>query len=109
MLVVDHLHEWSLGVWKATFAHIIRVLYAALPPEEGVHKLNARYVPLKSISLLLTLSARFRQIPSFGRGTVRRFCSNASEMKKLAGHNYDNLLAVSVWALSVCSFTHRPT
>ncbi|KAJ6625270.1 hypothetical protein B0H10DRAFT_1633761, partial [Mycena sp. CBHHK59/15] len=20
MLVVDHLHEWSLGVWKATFS-----------------------------------------------------------------------------------------
>ncbi|KAJ7865726.1 hypothetical protein B0H14DRAFT_2304376, partial [Mycena olivaceomarginata] len=31
-------------------------------------------------------------IPSFGRGTVRRFCSNAAEMKNLAGHNYDNLL-----------------
>ncbi|KAJ7131818.1 hypothetical protein C8R43DRAFT_1133491 [Mycena crocata] len=76
MLVVDHLHEWSIGVWKATFAHIIRVLYAAMPSGDLVNKLNHR----------------FRQIPSFGRGTVRRFCSNASEMKKLAGHNYDNLL-----------------
>ncbi|KAJ7704598.1 hypothetical protein B0H17DRAFT_921234 [Mycena rosella] len=76
MLVVDHLHEWSLGVWKATFAHIIRVLYAAVPSGEAV----------------ATLNARFRRIPTFGRGTVCRFCSNASEMKKLAGHNYDNLL-----------------
>ncbi|KAJ7146778.1 hypothetical protein C8R44DRAFT_18711 [Mycena epipterygia] len=76
MLVVDHLHEWSLGVWKATFAHIVRVLYAAVPSGAAVDKLNAR----------------FRQIPSFGRGTVRRFCSDASQMKKLAGHNYDNLL-----------------
>lgn len=46
----------------------------------------------------LTVS-RFRQIPTFGRGTVRRFCSNVSEMKKLAGHNYDNLLAVSLFTL----------
>ncbi|KAJ7460375.1 hypothetical protein B0H11DRAFT_1736723 [Mycena galericulata] len=42
---------------------------------------------------IFLLFFRFRQIPSFGRGTVRRFCTNASEMKKLAGHNYDNLLA----------------
>ncbi|KAJ7163736.1 hypothetical protein C8R46DRAFT_1221491 [Mycena filopes] len=76
MLVVDHLHEWSLGVWKATFAHIVRVLYAAVPSGAAVAELNAR----------------FRKIPTFGRGTVRRFCTNASEMKKLAGHNYDNLL-----------------
>jgi hypothetical protein len=43
MLVVDHLHEWSLGVWKATFAHIVRVLYAAAPNKEAVNTLNARY------------------------------------------------------------------
>ncbi|KAJ7764935.1 hypothetical protein B0H16DRAFT_432430 [Mycena metata] len=76
MLVVDHLHEWSLGVWKATFAHIVRVLYAAVPSGAAVAELNSR----------------FRQISTFGRGTVRRFRTNASEMKKLAGHNYDNLL-----------------
>ncbi|KAJ7617570.1 hypothetical protein B0H17DRAFT_965353, partial [Mycena rosella] len=68
MLVVDHLHEWSLGVWKATFAHIIRVLYAAVPSGEAVATLNAR---------------------------------NASEMKKLAGHNYDNLLIVSILIIQI--------
>ncbi|KAJ7181996.1 hypothetical protein C8R46DRAFT_1210480 [Mycena filopes] len=76
IFVVDHLHEWSLGVWKATFAHVVRVLYAAVPSGVAVAELNAR----------------FRQISTFGRGTVRRFRTNASEMKKLAGHNYDNLL-----------------
>jgi hypothetical protein len=29
MLVVDLLHEFELGVWKALFTHLIRVLYAA--------------------------------------------------------------------------------
>lgn len=26
MLVVDLLHEFELGVWKATFIHLIRML-----------------------------------------------------------------------------------
>ena len=28
MLVVDLLHEFELGVWKALFTHLIRVLYS---------------------------------------------------------------------------------
>jgi hypothetical protein len=43
MLVVDFLHEFELGVWKATFIHIIRVLYAAVPGGKAVIELNARY------------------------------------------------------------------
>jgi hypothetical protein len=27
--VVDLLHEFELGVWKALFTHLIRILYAA--------------------------------------------------------------------------------
>lgn len=42
MLVVDFLHEFELGVWKATFIHIIRVLYAAVPGGKAVHEMNAR-------------------------------------------------------------------
>jgi hypothetical protein len=29
MLAVDLLHEFELGVWKALFTHLIRLLYAA--------------------------------------------------------------------------------
>jgi hypothetical protein len=28
ILVVDLLHEFELGVWKAVFTYIVRVLYA---------------------------------------------------------------------------------
>lgn len=42
MFVVDLLHEFELGVWKMTFAHIIRVLYAAVAGGEAVAKFNAR-------------------------------------------------------------------
>lgn len=44
MFVVDLLHEFELGVWKTTFTHIIRVLYAAVPGGDAVAKLNTRSV-----------------------------------------------------------------
>jgi len=28
MFVVDLLHEFELGVWKATFTHLLRILHA---------------------------------------------------------------------------------
>ena len=31
MLVIDLLHEFELGVWKAIFKHLICLLYAAAP------------------------------------------------------------------------------
>lgn len=46
MLVVDLLHEFEIGVWKALFTHLIRVLYAAGRSEsdELVAELDKRYV-----------------------------------------------------------------
>lgn len=44
MLVVDLLHEFELGVWKAVFTHLIRILYAAAPAGQLVTELNRRYV-----------------------------------------------------------------
>ena len=29
MFVVDLLHEFELGVWKAVFTHLMRIFYAA--------------------------------------------------------------------------------
>ena len=42
MLVVDFLHEFELGVWKALFTHLIRVLYAAAPNGSLVAELDQR-------------------------------------------------------------------
>ena len=42
MLVVDLLHEFELGVWKALFIHLIRVLYAAAPNGSLVTELDRR-------------------------------------------------------------------
>jgi hypothetical protein len=39
---------------------------------------------------------RFRLVPTFGRGTIRRFANNASEMKRMAARNFEDLLQVRV-------------
>lgn len=45
--------------------------------------------------LRLSLSNSFRyQVPTFGRGTIRRFSHNASSMTKLAGRDFEDLLQV---------------
>ena len=41
MLVVDLLHEFELGIWKAVFTHLIRILYAS--GGNAVQSLNERY------------------------------------------------------------------
>jgi hypothetical protein len=42
MLVVDLLHEFELGVWKALFIHLLRILHAA--NKTSISELNRRYV-----------------------------------------------------------------
>lgn len=42
MLVVDLLHEFELGVWKALFIHLIRILSAAGKNDRLVHELDRR-------------------------------------------------------------------
>ncbi|KAJ3741036.1 hypothetical protein DFH05DRAFT_1528856 [Lentinula detonsa] len=78
MLAVDFMHEFELGVWKALFTHLVRVLHAVNP------------------ELVEELDHRFRQIPSFGFDTIRVFANNASEMKKLAARDFEDLLQCSI-------------
>jgi len=44
MLVVDLMHEFELGVWKALFTHLIRILSATGAGDVLVHELDRRYV-----------------------------------------------------------------
>ncbi|RDB18275.1 hypothetical protein Hypma_000641 [Hypsizygus marmoreus] len=77
-LVVDFMHEFELGTWKALFTHLIRILTAH--GESAVQELNRRY----------------RQVPTFGRSTIRRFSDNVSAMKKLAARNFEDLLQCAI-------------
>ncbi len=42
MLAVNLLHEFELGVWKAIFTHLMRILYAA--GGDLIQNLNTQYV-----------------------------------------------------------------
>ena len=70
------MHEFELGVWKSVFTHLIRIL--VVHGETAVQRLNLRY----------------RDIPTFGRSTIRRFGENVSSMKKLAARNFEDILQV---------------
>lgn len=37
---------------------------------------------------------RYRQVPTFGRDTIRRFSKNASDMKRIAARDFEDLLQV---------------
>ncbi|KAL4261253.1 hypothetical protein AB1N83_010639 [Pleurotus pulmonarius] len=78
MFVPDLLHEFELGVWKAVFIHLVRILHALGP--DSVASLNERY----------------RTTPTFGRDTIRRFHADAAAMKKLAARDYEDLLQCSI-------------
>ncbi|RDB27548.1 hypothetical protein Hypma_003878 [Hypsizygus marmoreus] len=74
MFAVDLMHEIEVGVWKAILIHLFRIL-------EAVDE-----------NLLHELDKRFRQMPTFGRDTIRRFCANVSELKQMAARNYEDFL-----------------
>ena len=87
MLVVDFMHEFELGAWKALFKHLIRILFA-----QGGSAISA-------------FNEQFRAVPTFGRSTIRRFTENASDTKKLAARNYEDLLQVCLVRPLLCRGT----
>jgi len=44
---------------------------------------------------------RYRQVPTFGRDTIRRFHENASAMKKLAARDFEDLLQVYIFKILI--------
>ncbi|KAJ3535195.1 hypothetical protein NMY22_g6600 [Coprinellus aureogranulatus] len=78
MVVVDILHEVEIGVWKSLFIHLLRILEAENP------------------ALVNILDQRYRQVPTFGKDTIRRFSSSVSLQKQLAARNYEDMLQCAV-------------
>jgi hypothetical protein len=53
------------------------------------------FVELEQPLLILDAClSRFRQVPTFGRDSIRRFSSNISELKKLAARDFEDILQV---------------
>ncbi|KAG2004882.1 hypothetical protein CC2G_007810 [Coprinopsis cinerea AmutBmut pab1-1] len=78
MAVPDLLHEFELGVGKEIFIHLIRILNA--------------YDPAK----LQQLNDNYRAVPTYGRNTIRRFPKRVSDMRKLAGRDYEDIIQLPV-------------
>ncbi|KJA19277.1 hypothetical protein HYPSUDRAFT_99107, partial [Hypholoma sublateritium FD-334 SS-4] len=87
VFLVDLMHEFELGVWKKIFIHLLRILECI---GGATSKLNQRRVSL------LGICTRFRDTPTFGRDSIRRFTSNVSDLKKLGARDYENLLQCSM-------------
>ncbi|KAL0063828.1 hypothetical protein AAF712_009273 [Marasmius tenuissimus] len=79
LLVIDLLHEFELGVWKAVLTHLIRLLYAQRKKKKKDQGVDV-------------MDERFRRVPTFGRNTIRRFHNNVSQMKKLAARDFEDIL-----------------
>ena len=111
MLVVDFMHEFELGVWKLFFTHLICILYVAQPDGNLVETLNEWYlffVPDSNLSAQFYFCSRYCQISMFGSSTIRRFSNNASEMKKLAAQDFEDLLQVRDHLLNQSRFLNNP-
>ncbi|KAI0737908.1 hypothetical protein C8Q80DRAFT_1263018 [Daedaleopsis nitida] len=93
LFVPDFLHEFKLGVWKSIFTHFMRILYAA-----GGDKIQE-------------FNKRFRQVPTFGRSTIRRFSTNVSDQGKLAARDYEDRLQcfMPVWDALLPGIDNRIT
>ncbi|KAL6308598.1 hypothetical protein BKA93DRAFT_822327 [Sparassis latifolia] len=74
MFVPDLMHEFELGVWKAVFIHILRILYTL-----GNDRIQV-------------FNQRFRKVPTFGRDAIRRFSSDVAAMKKLTARDFEDIL-----------------
>lgn len=92
------MHEIELGVWKALLVHLLRMLESV--HENLLHEFDKRraiyldYFHLNLITPFVSFGLRFRQVPTFGRDTIRRFSANASELKRMAAWNFEDFLQV---------------
>lgn len=94
MFVVDLLHEIEIGVWKSLFIHLLRLLQAVHPSH--IQELDQRcaiQIQTRNQNMLIWDDS-FRNMPTFGVSTIRRFSTNSSEMKKMAAHNFEDILQV---------------
>ncbi len=106
MFVIDIMHEFELRVWKALFAHIIRILYAAAPGGRLVALLDERFSQLllawittPSRWLTIRYLNRYCRTPLFSQA-IQKFKNNVSEMKKLAAQDFEDLLQVKYHHIS---------
>lgn len=104
---MDLLHEFELGVWKATFTHSIRIIIALKEGKGDV--LNGRFVILvcirKSTLIDFVLLPTCAHLRSRYHTFSSNFHRNASLMKKFAARDSEDILQVCHRAFRLCIFS----
>jgi hypothetical protein len=70
---------------------------------DTIQALNERLVISGLSQYILYIWYRYRQIPTFGQDTIRRFTANASAMRKLGARDFEDLLQVSFLSCSIAN------
>ncbi|KZV82794.1 hypothetical protein EXIGLDRAFT_563809, partial [Exidia glandulosa HHB12029] len=78
LLTPDIMHEWELGVWKAIFVHLIRILHT------------------QGYDAVIELCRRYRECDPFGTDGIRRFPENIAELSHMTAQDFEDALLVSV-------------
>jgi len=98
MFVVDLMHKVKLGIWRALFIHLLRILNAV--GRTLVDELDHQYVThlLWVIVQVICMyqAHRFWQLPTFGHDAIWQFSSNISELKRLITWYFEDILQVSL-------------
>ena len=94
MLVVDLMHEFEQGVWKALFIHLLCMLDSK--GGSHIHKLDLGYV-VYFVIMHLSIAISKVLTSTFRRGTIWKFLSNASAMKRFATNDFEDLLQVGTF------------
>ncbi|KAK7468245.1 hypothetical protein VKT23_002754 [Stygiomarasmius scandens] len=76
LFCVEIMHDFEAGEWLKVLKQLIRLLKAYKDFCES------------------EFNARFRKIPSFGRGTIRRFYGNVSDLKRKGASDHEDVLQV---------------
>ena len=93
-MAVDPLHDDELGFGRDLVLHLIRLLHTS--GGGAIQEFDARYVFLQVTSLTSPDALpRFRQVPTFGRDTIRCFGGSVSALKKRAGRDFEDILQAS--------------
>ena len=98
MLVVDLLHEFEFGVWKALlFTYFMRQAVAQMTLWLSLTNGKFEFLSFNQSGSIQTNSTLL--ISTFGHGTIRTFAANLSEIKKLAARNFEDLLQMKLCPL----------
>ncbi|KLO05634.1 hypothetical protein SCHPADRAFT_839152 [Schizopora paradoxa] len=73
---IDIMHQFEIGVWKAIYIHLLRILVAE--KNRG--------------NLITILNSRYRQVPKFARETIRLFQKSVAAMQQPTAHQFESIL-----------------